>query len=214
MFENPKEIKNQKKKEYVLILLTTVIVPICSVLIICSGKESALYNSLSRLAWPENLLWLIYIWGALNMGNFAFSTKMTLDAGGYTKKWSQAIVGMVIASCLLMIVGISIPSYLDPNPKLVAMRSAHTAISTMGFFGFLIAIIVITFTTIKRNVRQFAILLGNLCFTLVLGVFFLVKVSDPSSYCHVSAPAQILVFGLYNFGMMLSYFTMTLMKKE
>ncbi|MBQ8177559.1 MAG: hypothetical protein IJ033_00040 [Clostridia bacterium] len=214
MFSESKEIKNRKAKEIILILLSFIIVPIASVLIINAGEQSALYNSLSRLAWPEGLLWLVYIWGALNFGNFAFATKMTLDQAGYTKKWQWVFWGIIIASVLLMIVGISIPSYLDPDPKLVLMRSVHTALSSVGFFGFFFVLIIMAITTYFRNENQFYLSAGLVCFTLIIGVFFLVKVSDPDSYCHVSAPSQVLLFGLYNLNMTLNYYFMKIFPRD
>ena len=63
MYLEPKEINNQKIKELALLLYSFVLVPIISILVISSGEASALYNSLSRIAWPENLLWLVLLWG-------------------------------------------------------------------------------------------------------------------------------------------------------
>ena len=71
-----------------------------------------------------------------------------------------------------------------------------------------------TITLYKRNARHLYISLGVLCFILISGIFALVKISDPSSYCHVSAPAQIYVFSMYNVAMTINYFISTLTQKE
>ena len=214
IFSTSIDIKNKDKKEIVMMLFTFIIVPAVSVGIICCGKQSPLYNSLSRLAWPEGLLWLVYIWGAFNIGNLFLSTKMALDEGGYTKKWRQLFYGIFIASAVLMTVGISIPAYVDSGAKYDMMRTIHTAISSVGFFGFYFVLIIMSLTTLKRNRNQFTLLVCYVCFTLIIGVFALTKVYDPSSYCVVSAPAQVILFGLYNVGLTLCYFTMKLFKNE
>lgn len=214
MFVEATSIKNQKTKEIILFACSFVIVPIVSILVICSGKESALYNSLSRIAWPENLLWLVLLWGAIDFGCFFFATKMTVDSAEYTKKWKNIFYAMTAVSCVLLIVGISIPAYNEPDSYIQMLRSVHTGFATVGMVGFLFVLITMTITLYKRNIRQFYLSLGLLCFLIISGVFALVKVSDPSSYCHVSAPAQIYIFSMYNIAMTINYFTMTLLKRE
>ena len=214
IFGEPIEIKNRKAKEIALILFTFIVVPIVSVLIICSGKQSALYNSLSRLAWPEGLLWLVYIWGIFNMGNFFFAMKMALDDGGYTKKWHKLFFALFGVSAFLLTAGVSIPAYVDRGPVYEAMRTAHTAISTVGFFGFYFIEIFLILTTVKRNNKQFLIGMALVGFTLILGVFSLTSIFDPSSYCVVSAPAQMILFMLYNIGVTYLYTSMSFFKNE
>ncbi len=214
MYLEPKEIENQKIKELALLLYSFVLVPIISILVISSGEASALYNSLSRIAWPENLLWLVLLWGAIDFGCFFFALKMTLDSAQYSKKWQILFYAMTIASCVLLIVGISIPAYNEPDPYVQMLRSIHTGFATVGIAGFLFVLIGMVITLYKRNLRQFYLSLAMVCFLIVSGVFALVCVSDPSSYCHVSAPAQIYIFSMYNIIMTINYFTMTLFKRE
>ena len=213
MFTEPKVIKNQKVQELILFIYSFIVVPIISILVINSGEQSALYNSLSRLAWPENLLWLVLIWGLIDFTCFFYALKMTLDSACYTKKWQNLFYGLTIVSCLLLIIGISIPAYNEPDPFVQTLRSIHTGFATVGIAGFLFVLIIMTITIYKRNERQFYLSLGIVCFIIISGVFALVKVSDPSSYCHVSAPAQIYIFSMYNIAMTINYFTNTLIKK-
>ena len=210
MFLEAKNIKNQKVKELVLIIYSFIIVPIVSIIVISSGKESALYNSLSRIAWPENLLWLVLLWGAIEFGCFYFALNMTLERAQYVKKWQYVFYIMTTISCVLLIVGISIPAYNEPDLYVQMLRSIHTGFATVGIAGFLFVLITITITLFKRNLRQFYISLGMVCFIIISGVFALVEVSDPSRYCHVSAPAQIYIFSMYNIAMTLNYFTMSI----
>ena len=214
MFTEPQVIKNQKVKEIVLFVYAFIVVPIFSIIVISSGKQSALYNSLSRLAWPENLLWLVLLWGAVDFACFFYATKMAVDASGYTKKWQAVFFSVTAVSCLLLIIGISIPAYNEPDPNVQMLRSIHTGFCAVGIFGFLVTLIIMTITLYKRNMRQFYLSLGVLCFILISGIFALVKISDPSSYCHVSAPAQIYVFSMYNVAMTINYFISTLTQKE
>jgi len=214
VFTEPIAIKNQRVKEIVLFVCAFVIVPIFSILVISSGEQTALYNSLSRLAWPENLLWLVLLWGAVEFACFFYATKMAVDVAGYTKKWKMLFYGVTALSCILLIIGISIPAYNDPDPNVQMLRSIHTGFCTVGIFGFLVTLIIMTITLFKRNLRQFYLSLGVLCFLVISGVFALVEISDPSSYCHVSAPAQIYIFSMYNVAMTINYFTSTLTRKE
>lgn len=214
IFQTPSIIKAQKVQEIVASALAFLLVPIANCLIITAGKQSALYNSLSRLAWPEGLLWLIYIWGALNIGSFVYSTRLALKAGGYTKRWRRVIVTTEIVMATLLTVGISIPAYVDRGEAYLTLRTIHTSISAVGFFGFYLVLVLMTITFFKRNERQATISAFVNAFILIVGVFGLVKVSDPASYCHVSAPAQILIFDLFNVNAVLNYYGMTLFGRD
>ena len=214
MFTEQQTIKNQKVKEIILFAYAFIVVPIFSAIVISSGKQTALYNSLSRLAWPENLLWLVLVWGAVDFACFFYATKMTVDAAGYTKKWQAVFFSVTAVSCLLLIIGIAIPAYNDPDPNVQMLRSIHTGFCAVGIFGFLVTLIIMTVTLYKRNLRQFYFSTAILCFLVISAIFALVKISDPSSYCHVSAPAQIYIFSMYNVVMSINYFTSTLTQKE
>ena len=214
MFEQPTIVREQKKQEFVLSILAFVLIPIANCLIICSGKQSALYNSLSRLAWPEGLLWLVYVWGLLNIGCFFYALCLTLRVGGYTKRWQKIFITLTSISAFLLTAGVSIPSYPYEEFKYLAMRTLHTAISSVGFFGFFIVLLVLSITMFKRNKRQAILSLASNAFILIVGIFFLVKVTDPTSYCHVSAPSQILIFDLFNVSAISHYFGMTLFPVE
>jgi len=214
VFQTPLPIPGQRTHEIVSGVLVFVFLPIVNCLILCSGRQRPLYNSISRLAWPEGLLWLVYIWGLLNIGGFFYATWLTLRAGGYVKKWSRIIVSMEIVAALLMTVGVSIPSYPYDSFAYLAMRTFHTAISSVGFFLFFVILSVLSITTFRRNERQALLSLAFNAFILIAGIFFLVKVTDPTSYCHVSAPSQMLVFDLFNINALLNYFGMTLFRNE
>lgn len=207
-------IVHRKTHEIISGVLVFIVVPLLNVLIICAGKESALYNSLSRLAWPEGLLWLIYIWGLLNAGTYGYAMCLVLRAGAYNTRWRRLIWALEILSALLLTAGISIPAYADRGDYYEMLRTVHTAICAVGLFGFLVILLLINVTLFGRNKRQAVFSLFFNAFTLIVGVFFLVKVSDPASYCHVSAPSQVLVFDLFNVGVILDYYGMVLLPNE
>ena len=214
IFEAPTPIAHSKMHEYICTAITFVALPIVNCLIICAGKQSALYNSISRLAWPEGLLWLVYIWGILNIACFAYATHLALFAGGYTKRWRKIILTLEIVAAFLMTAGVSIPSYPYEEFKYLAMRTFHTAISSVGFFGFFIVLLVLSITMFKRNKRQAILSLAFNAFILIVGLFFLIKVTDPTSYCHVSAPSQMLIFDLFCVQALVNYYGMTIMPNE
>lgn len=214
IFQPATPIAHRKQHDILLGISAFIVVPIANILIIGAGKQSTLYNSLSRLAWPEKLLWLIYIWGFLNMGVYAYANHLAMRAGGYTRPWRRLVASLEIASGVIMTAGISIPAYADRGDYYEMLRTIHTAISSVGFFGFLVVLILLTITMIGRNRRQAWIAAMLNAFTIIVGVFFLVKVSDPASYCHVSAPSQILVFDMFVATAALNYYGMTLLPNE
>ena len=207
-------IKNQKTHEIIASALVFFAIPIVNCFIITSGEQSALYNSLSRLAWPEGLLWLIYIWGVLNVGCFVYSTQLVLKAGGYSRKWQLIVITMEVVAAILITVGVSLPSYVDRDGVYLALRTIHTLISSLGFFGFYLILVVMTITFFKRNKRQAILSAFMNAFILIVGIFGLVEVSDPNSYCHVSSPAQVLLFDLFNVNAILNYYGMTLFDND
>ena len=213
IFQEPEVIKNRKIHNIVLGLLVFIITPIFNILVISSGEQSALYNSLSRLAWPEKLLWLIYIWGLVNSATFIYSSILVSKAAGYTKTWKRLFVIIALCSLLLMTVGISIPSYADRGEYYEKLRTIHTAISCVGFFGHYIVILIMIGTLWTKYKKQALVLSVLAGFTLIFGVFSLTSVYDPTSYCTISAPAQILIFCLFHVDVGITYYLFSMDNK-
>lgn len=200
--------------EVALLLTTFVLVPIISIVIVTSGEQRAIYNSISRLAWPEGKLALVFLWGIINMGNYAFALKLALDAGGYTKKWKRMFAVMTALCALFISVGICFPAYPEQEPKLIMLRTVHSALCIIGLAGFFITIIVLTATLYKRNKRQFALSLSMLLFIFIGGIFSILEVNDSTSYCLTSSVAQIFMFGMFNAMLTIEYFLMTVFPNE
>ena len=148
------------------------------------------------------------------MGNYVYGLIMLTKESGYNKSWRRGLTIGAVASGVIMTVGISIPAYLSEDPYYQMLRSTHTAISTVGFFGFFLILLLISVTLFKRNKKQATIMLFLNGFTLIAGVFALCKVYDPTSYCHTSAPTQNLIFGLYNLNVTVCYILSTLTKSS
>lgn len=213
IFQEPEEIKNRKIHNIIVGLLVFIFTPIINILVISAGEQSALYNSLSRLAWPEKLLWLIYIWGIINSGTFIYSTILASKAAGYTKKWTRLFIIIALCSLLLMTVGISIPSYADRGEYYQMLRTIHTSISSVGFFGHYIVILIMIGTLWTKYKKQALVLSLLAGFTLIFGVFSLTSVYDPTSYCTISAPAQILIFCLFHVDVAITYYLFSMDNK-
>lgn len=214
IFEKPDRISNKKVHDILVGILTFILAPVVNIAVINSGKESALYNSLSRLAWPEGLLWLIYIWGLINTSIFLYVTILINKSAGYNKKWRKAFIAIPLVSLFLMTVGISIPSYGDRGDYYNMLRTIHTSISCVGFFGFFVAILIIMGTLWTKYKKQALILSLLATFTLIIGVFSLTCIYDPASYCTISAPAQIIIFCMYHVDVGVTYYTLSLKDKK
>ncbi len=209
------EIKKQRLQEIILLVVSFVIVPIISMIVITSGSDRAIYTSISRLAWVDNLFPLILFWGLINMGNFIYALVLTVKAGGYTMPWKKFFIIFAAVGALLMTVGVSIPAYYDPsNARLVALRTAHTVISTTGFSLFYVLMVIMAITILKRNKRQGWLSIAIVAFMIAGGAFAIVEANDAASYCTTSAVSQIFFFGLYNTYMAIQYFFMTTFKPE
>ena len=210
IFQQPVPLRNGKTHEIVSGVLVFVILPIFSCLITLVGEESALYNSLSRLAWPEGYLWLIYLWGILNIGCFAYVLELLVRAGGYTTRYHKLFVAMEIAAALVMTAGVSIPAYHDRGQYYLTLQTIHTAISAVGFVGFYLVLLAITGTLFFRWPRQAMVsALGN-AFILIVGIYGIFTVTDPNSYCHISSIMQVLLFDLFNVSLLLHYYAISI----
>lgn len=214
IFDKPDRISHKKVHDILVGILAFICAPVLNIGVISSGKDSALYNSLSRIAWPEGLLWLVYIWGLVNTAIFLYISILINKSAGYTKKWRKAFIAIPLVSLFLMTVGISIPSYGDRGDYYNMLRTIHTSISSVGFFGFFIAIIVMLSTLWTKYKKQALILSLLATFTVIMGVFSLTSIYDPASYCTISAPAQIIIFNMYHVDVAVTYYTLSLQDKK
>ena len=205
-FEDPKPIKREKTLCFLLAAFMFVVTPAVSLLVITQGDKSALYNSLSRLAWAENLFVPILLCVLLNMFTFAFAEVLALKKIGFTKPMKIIFLTLTAIIFVAGIVGLSIPCRFTKDPRDVALRNAHITVSMASFISIFVVVLLITAVVWFFN-RRLALLTTLVdVFTIGCGLFALYQLRDPTSFVVTSAPAQVCILILYNISMATHYF--------
>jgi len=205
-------LKNQKRHEVILPLLSFIIIPLISILTTFAGSDRPIFTSYSRIAWVDGYYPLILFVGGINMFTFLYGLILTLTIGGFTKKWKKLLISISSFAILLLTVGLSIPAYYDPNDEYLTMlRSMHTGFATPGFFGYLFVLIIFTIAIFFRNTAQGWLNVFALCFMCMAAAYAIFEVNDERSYCVTSSISQIFVFALYNINITINYFLMKYM---
>ena len=114
-FEPPKPIRKESLLTFILAAFVLIVTPAVSLFVITRGERSALYNSLSRLAWSEHLFVPILICVLLNMFTFAFAEILALKKIGFTKPMKIAFLTLTAIIFVVGIVGLSIPCRALPR---------------------------------------------------------------------------------------------------
>ncbi|MBO4539508.1 MAG: hypothetical protein J5781_04470 [Clostridia bacterium] len=183
-----------------------IVTPAVSLFVITRGKQSALYNSLSRLAWTENLFAPVLICVLLNMFTFAFAEVLALKKIGFIKPMKIVFLTLTAIVFVAGVVGLSIPCRFTEEPHDVALRNAHITVSTASFISIFVVVLLITAAIWFFN-RRLALLATFVdAFTIICGLFALYQVNDPTSFVITSAPAQVCLLTLYNVSMAMHFF--------
>lgn len=203
--------RHQKAHEIALIINVFVIVPIISIVIATRGDVRAVNKSLSWLAYREDYLALVYIWGLINMTAFFYALRLVVDVGCYSKKCRGLLFALAITSCVILTVGVSVP-YLEGEGeevyKYFVMRKIHNSLSTLGLVLFFITVVCVLLSTYFRNKRQFALSMGMLCFILISSICAITQANAVPGPCFVSSIAQIYMFSLFCIALAIEYFLM------
>ena len=205
-FEEPKPIRREGILIFILAAFEFIVTPAVCLFVITRGKQSALYNSLSSLAWSENLFAPILICVLLNMFTFAFTEVLALKKIGFIKPMKVIFLTLTAIVFVSGVIGLSIPCRFTEEPRDVALRNAHITVSMASFISIFVVVLLITAAVWFFN-RRLALLATFVdVFTIICGLFALYQVNDPTSIVVTSAPAQICLFTLYNLSMTTHYF--------
>lgn len=206
IFEDPKPIPKERLLLFILSAFVFIVTPTVSLFVITRGEQSALYNSLSRLAWSENLFVPILLCVLLNMFTFAFAEVLALKKIGFSKLMKIVFLTLTALVFVAGIVGLSIPCRFTDDPRDVALRNAHITVSMASFISIFVVVLLIT-AVLWFFHRRLALLATFVdIFTVICGLFALYQVNDPTSFVVTSAPAQVCLFTLYNISMSMHYF--------
>ena len=205
-FEQPKPLRKESLLTFILAAFVFIVSPAVSLFVITRGEQSALYNSLSRLAWSEHLFAPVLICVLLNMLTFAFAEVLALKKIGFTKPMRIIFLALTAVVFVAGIVGLSIPCRFTKDPHDVALRDAHITVSMASFISIFVVVLLITAAVWFFN-RRLALLATLVdAFTILCGLFALYQLRDPTSFVVTSAPAQVCLLILYNVSMSMHYF--------
>lgn len=214
VFDNDKLLPaylNKKIYEIILLVAVFIIVPAISIVIATRGEMRAVNKSLSWLAYRENGLAIVILWGIMNIAVFFYALRLTLDAGKYSKNARIFFFALAIASSIILTIGIFIP-YLDGEGdevhKYDVLRKVHNTLSTIGLVLFFVTTIMVLCSTYLRNKRQFALSVGLLLFILISSIGAITQANIVPGRCFVSSLAQIYMFNMFSIALTLEYYMM------
>ena len=206
----PKYLLAHKKVHSILaVVLSLVVAPILSVAIIAGSGANLVTTSISKIGWQNDWLPAVYMWGLYNLALFFYLLKLVLDEGQYSKKIKIAFYTLTALSCVILLVGISVPFITDEIPQHMLMRKIHNVFATIGFAMFVIVIIALTCTTLLRNKTQALISVGMLAFLIISGLFAVLCVNSPERATFITASAQMYIFSMLHILLACQYFLNT-----
>lgn len=211
---SPRLSNHKRKFDILLVLYWCVLFPAFSAIVCCLDGQPAVYKSLSYVAYRENHMPIIYIYGMTFVLGFIATLWMGLNIGQYAKSMKIFLISMSILSAVILTAGISVPWLEvegDEAQKYDYLRKVHNAVSTTGFVLFFVTEVLYFITTIARNPKQGLLSVGVLAYVLITAVFMLLKTNLKgvleSSY-PISAIGQSYMFCSIGFSMTLQYFFM------
>ncbi len=211
----PKYLITRKKTHNILVvLLSLVAAPILSAIMIAGSGINLVSTSISKIGWQNNLLPVVYLWGLYNFALFGYLLKVALDEGQYSKRCKGLFYFLTAASCIILLIGISIPFITDDVPKHMLMRKVHNVFATLGFIMFVAVIISLSTTACFRNKTQAMISGGLLAFFIISGVFAILCVNTPQKATFITAAVQMYIFSMLHILLACQYFLNTLLPNE
>lgn len=211
----PAYLAKHKNTHYILaIVFSMCVAPILSAVMIASGGNNLVSTSISKLGWQNNMLPVVYLWGLYNIALFVYLLKLTLDAGQYTKRSKIFFYGVTIASCVLLVIGISIPFISDEIYQHWVMRKIHNVFATTGFVLFVVVLIALTVTAFFRNKMQAIISAGLMVFLIITGVFSILCVNTPEKATFITAASQMYIFSMLHIILTCQFFMNCLLPNE
>ncbi|MCM1306638.1 MAG: hypothetical protein NC037_03075 [Bacteroides sp.] len=213
--EKPNYLTRHKKVHGILaVLLSLVIAPILSAAIIAGSGANLVTTSISKIGWQNDWLVAVYFWGLYNLALFFYLLKLVLDEGQYDKKLKIAFYAVTAVSCVILLVGISIPFINDEIPTHMLMRKIHNGFATTGFVLFVVVLIALTVTTLFRNKTQALISAGLLAFLIISGLFAVLCVNSPEHATFITASAQMYIFSMLHILLACQFFLNSVLPNE
>lgn len=188
--------KHGKAHEIAMLLLTFVIVPIASILIITLTCQSVglrvVQTTVSMLAWFNGKLAQVYIWGVINIALYAYLLVLNLDFERYSKPVKIAFYAVFGFSVVILLTGLSIRFTEEHTLE----HSLHNSFAIIGFVLTVLVFIAVVITQFWRNRTQAIIMTAFLCFFIITGVFSIPQVNSPDADAFITAASQMYVFSM------------------
>lgn len=198
--------KHEKVHEIVMLLLTFVVMPIVSILIVTLTASSVglrvVETTVSMLAWFNGKLPEVYVWGTLNLALYVYLLKLNLDAEQYSKAMKVLFFVATGLAITILLVGLSLPFTKEPS----IFHSLHNTFAIVGFAFVAGILVVLCLTTFFRNVKQGLIINALICFFIITGVFSIPQINSPTSDSFITAGAQMYVFAMMHVILALNFF--------
>lgn len=214
----PTYLSQHRKLHNILVpLLTFVVCPIISILLIATNGANLVTTSISKLGWQygggvfdgtlnNRLLPLVFAWGVVNLALITYTLKLTLDGGRYSKASKVILYTLLGIGIVLLLVGISVPFINDELHEHYVMRKVHNAFATVGFCMFAVMLIVLSAMTFFRNKLQAMLSSSAMAFLIITGIFAVIMVNSPEKRTFITASAQMYIFTMFHILLCAQYF--------
>lgn len=188
--------KRGKLHEVLMMLLSFIIMPIVSIVIVTLTCRSVglrvVQTTVSMLAWYKGKFAIVLVWGALNLALYLYLLKLNLDFQKYSAFMKVVFYVLCGLGMAILIVGISIP--LTDNRKL--FHDLHNNFAIVGFVALVFVLMLFVLTAYGRNTAQALILSAFLCFFVITGIFSIPQINSPDSTAFVTAATQMYLFAM------------------
>ena len=197
--------KHGKIHTFVMMLLTFVVMPITSILIITLTSQSVglrvVQTTVSMLAWFNGKLAEVYVWGILNVALYCYLLVLNLDSQQYSKKAKIIAYVFFGLGVLTLLVGMSI----EFTEEHTLRHTIHNDLAITGFVLIVALLLAIVATTFWRNSKQAFIMTAFMCFFVITGVFSIPQINAPDSRAFITSATQMYVFAMIHVLLALNY---------
>ncbi len=198
--------KHTRLHDILVPILTLIVCPILSIILIASGGYNLVTTSISKIGWQNGLLPAVYVWGLINIAAVVYLLKLVLDIGKYSKSGKAIVYSIFALGCIFLFVGISVPFINDELYSHFVMRKIHNTFATVGFVMFVVMLIAITAMTFFRNRMQALIGSCAIAFLIITGIFAVLCVNSPEKATFITAAAQMYIFAAFHVLLCMQYF--------
>lgn len=202
----PKYLREHGKLHGILMLLLTfVVVPIASILVISLTCNSVglrvVQTTVSMLAWFNGKLAEVYVWGMINIALYAYLLVLNMDGEQYSGRAKIAFYVLFGLSVVILLTGLSI-RFTEEH---TLAHKLHNSLAIIGFVLAVLVLIAFIITQFWRNLTQAVIMTAFLCFFVITGVFSIPQVNSPDADAIITAASQMYIFAMMHVLFALNY---------